>query len=108
MEEILENILMISQNKIKKKSVNPLSLISYFRLLLEWQKLIEKVILYIYIGCFHRDLKPENIMISLEGNVKIGDFGFARAIIGTDITKLQSYTAVGSPIYAAPNVCLGE
>jgi NIMA (never in mitosis gene a)-related kinase len=47
-------------------------------------------------------------MITNDGTVKIGDFGFARAIIGTDVAKLQSYTAVGSPIYAAPNVCLGQ
>ncbi len=42
-----------------------------------------------------------------DGTVKIGDFGLARQVIGNDIIKLKSYTANGTPMYAAPNVIKG-
>ena len=61
----------------------------------------------IYLECFHRDVKPENLMLMQDGRLKIGDFGLARSIIGTDITILKFYTAKGTPLYAAPNVIRG-
>ena len=59
-------------------------------------------------GFMHRDLKPENIMLNEHGQIKIADFGLAREIIGTDIYKLEKYSAKGTPIYAAPQVIRGE
>ncbi|CAK66086.1 unnamed protein product (macronuclear) [Paramecium tetraurelia] len=49
----------------------------------------------------HRDLKPENILFS-KNIAKIGDFGFSKFLDDLDEIVLQS--AVGTPIYAAPEI----
>ncbi|QDT05665.1 Serine/threonine-protein kinase PknB [Rubripirellula lacrimiformis] len=55
-------------------------------------------------GVVHRDIKPENILMSVDGNVKIADFGLSR-ILGNE-TQQQSLTAthqiMGTPRYMAP------
>lgn len=40
-------------------------------------------------------------------HVKIADFGLARKITGSDITKLEKYSLKGTPMYAAPEVLQG-
>lgn len=52
----------------------------------------------------HRDIKPENILIDKGKNLKIADFGVARRIVGNDPYKLQTFSAKGTPFYAAPQV----
>jgi len=47
----------------------------------------------------HRDLKPENILIH-NGQAKIADFGFAKAIEKRDEAAIN--TSVGSPFYMSP------
>lgn len=56
----------------------------------------------------HRDLKPENILFSKYKVLKICDFGLARRIIGTDVNKMEKYSAKGTPLYASPQLLLGE
>ncbi|CAD8171688.1 unnamed protein product [Paramecium octaurelia] len=51
----------------------------------------------------HRDLKPSNILLH-DNIVKIADFGFCKNIEPFDLTQ----TMVGSPIYMAPEILLGE
>ena len=50
----------------------------------------------------HRDLKPENIMVSAQGEVKILDMGIAKNTAQENITQTQTGTALGTPVYMAP------
>mmetsp|Transcript_14198 Transcript_14198/g.23626 ORF Transcript_14198/g.23626 Transcript_14198/m.23626 type:complete len:310 (+) Transcript_14198:60-989(+) len=53
----------------------------------------------------HRDLKPQNLLISLQGELKLADFGLARAF-GIPV---RSYThEVVTLWYRAPDVLLGS
>ncbi|PZC82512.1 hypothetical protein B5X24_HaOG210261 [Helicoverpa armigera] len=72
-----------------------------------WMRQILSGIHYIHtMNIAHRDLKCENILITSNYNVKITDFGFARAVRsrGHDIL---SETYCGSLSYAAPEVLKG-
>lgn len=52
----------------------------------------------------HRDLKPENIFIH-NHKLKLGDFGFSKTLAqGEPVTT----TMIGSPIYMAPEVIMGQ
>ncbi|MGN6378332.1 MAG: serine/threonine-protein kinase [Gaiellales bacterium] len=51
----------------------------------------------------HRDIKPENLMVTMDGEVKIADFGIAKALTeagGPNLTATGS--TVGTPAYMAP------
>ena len=48
----------------------------------------------------HRDLKPENIFISKDYRFKIGDFDFAKKLIGTK----NAITMIGTSNYVAPEI----
>ena len=58
----------------------------------------------IQLNIIHRDLKPQNILFH-EGKVKIADFGFCKQL---ESRKDLSKTILGSPIYMAPEILLGE
>ncbi|KOO27282.1 serine threonine-protein kinase [Chrysochromulina tobinii] len=53
----------------------------------------------------HRDLKPQNVFLSANGDVKLGDFGLAKAL---EATCAIAKTQCGTPIYMSPELCLGQ
>ena len=53
------------------------------------------------INLVHRDLKPSNVMISLDGTIKLMDFGLAKADTHAYETTLSKMTK-GTPLYMSP------
>ncbi|MBE0008478.1 Stk1 family PASTA domain-containing Ser/Thr kinase [Arthrobacter sp. AET 35A] len=59
-------------------------------------------------GIVHRDIKPANVMITPEGNVKVMDFGIARAIADSAATMTQTQAVIGTAQYLSPEQARGE
>lgn len=53
-------------------------------------------------GYAHRDIKPENVLISTTGQVKVADFGLARAIESSSASGLTQGLLIGTVAYLAP------
>lgn len=58
------------------------------------------------LNIVHRDISPENILVSIEGEVKISDFGISKASSEPSLT--QAGVIRGKFSYMPPELALGE
>lgn len=58
------------------------------------------------LNIIHRDVSPSNVLISYSGDVKIGDFGVAKAAIQRNLT--ESGTLKGKVGYMSPEQVVGD
>ena len=59
-------------------------------------------------GIVHRDVKPGNVMLTPEGEVKVMDFGIARAVSASQATMTQTSSVIGTAQYISPEQARGE
>ena len=59
-------------------------------------------------GIIHRDIKPGNVMLTPSGDIKVMDFGIARAISDASSTMTQTAAVVGTAQYLSPEQARGE
>src|SRR6478752_1986632 len=55
-------------------------------------------------GIIHRDIKPENVLISPRGQVKVADFGLARAISSSTSATATGGVLMGTVSYLPPEL----
>lgn len=59
-------------------------------------------------GVVHRDIKPGNVMVTEQGQVKVMDFGIARAVSDSSSTVAETTAIIGTASYFSPEQAKGE
>ena len=56
----------------------------------------------------HRDIKPSNLLVTPDGELKITDFGLAKAVMGSALELTTTGVVMGTPIYMSPEQGRGK
>ncbi len=59
-------------------------------------------------GIVHLDIKPGNVMVTRNGDIKVMDFGIARAMSDDQATMTQTAQVIGTAQYLSPEQARGE
>ncbi|WP_394280073.1 Stk1 family PASTA domain-containing Ser/Thr kinase [Microbacterium sp.] len=59
-------------------------------------------------GVVHRDIKPGNVMVTDAGQVKVMDFGIARAVSDSSSTVAETTSIIGTASYFSPEMAKGD
>ncbi|CAG2173326.1 unnamed protein product, partial [Oppiella nova] len=106
MELCLDNLNNVF--KIKKSLFNELMPCFEFYISLEIFRELTKCVQYLHESdpqIIHRDLKPDNVLISMDGDIKLCDFGLAKNVHNIDsynMSKANHTGDVGNVDYMAP------
>jgi serine/threonine-protein kinase len=75
---------------------------------IDWGRQLASALSYLHShGVVHRDLKPENILVSVDGQLKIADFGTAMLEGARRLTWKHLTEGLGTPDYMSPEQIQG-
>ena len=71
--------------------------------IVDWTLQIVSALAHIHsLKIIHRDIKPSNIFVTLDGKLKLGDFGISKALSSTNDVAM---TQIGTTLFMSPEVC---
>src|ERR1700733_7158168 len=103
MELCFDNLTNVLENM--KSLVKEMNITQFYIFYHIFRELTECVQYLHQKNIIHRDLKPDNVLISMDGRIKLCDFGLAKEIPNCDpclMSKAKHTADVGTDYYMAP------